>query len=511
MFFAEQCSIIDNSSELPSNFLKKTGKSISAITFTCDDIATLIKSLDPNKAHGHDMISIRMLKICGKSICKPLDLIFQSCIKQGEFPTEWKKANVFPVFKKGDKQILKNYRPVSLLPICGKIFERLIYNNLFEYFIENDLISQNQSGCKPDDSCINQLISTTHFFLIYINDLHDNLISNSKLFVDDASLFSVINDKHLSANKLNQDLNRINNWAFQWKMSFNPGHSKQAQEVIFSRKLQKSTHPTLSLNNNALTQYVTQKHLGMFLDTKLDFQGHLKSIFNKVNKTIGLSRKLHNSLPRLPLLTIYKSFIRPHLDYGNIIYDQAYNVSFHQKLESIQYNSALAITGAIRGTSTEKRYNELGLETLEKRRRYRKLCCFYKVYKIHSPKYLFNIILVTVRKYNTRNSNSIPQFKVKHNFFRDSFFPSAVIEWNKLDLNIRNSESLNVFKNSLLKFIRPFGNSVFNCHNPRGVKLLTRLRLGSSHLRGHKFKHSFQDSLNPICSCGNDIETSAKK
>ena len=104
----------------------------------------------------------------------------------------------------------------------------------------------------------------------------------------------------------------------------------------------------------------------MFLDAKLDFQGHLKSIFNKVNKTIGLLRKLHNTLSRLPLLTIYKSFIRPHLDYGDIIYNQAYNVSFHQKLESIQYNSALAITSSIRGTPTEKLYNELGLETLEK-------------------------------------------------------------------------------------------------------------------------------------------------
>ena len=104
----------------------------------------------------------------------------------------------------------------------------------------------------------------------------------------------------------------------------------------------------------------------MLLDTKLYFQGHLKIILNKVNKTIGLLHKHHNTLPRLPLLTIYTSFIRPHLDYEDIIYDQAYNVSFHQKLESIQYNSALAITGAIRGTSAEKLYNELGLKTLAK-------------------------------------------------------------------------------------------------------------------------------------------------
>ena len=100
-------------------------------------------------------------------------------------------------------------------------------------------------------------------------------------------------------------------------------------------------------------------------------------------------------------------------------------------------------------------------------------------------------------------------FTVKHNFSRNSFFPSAVIEWSKLDLNIRNSESLNIFKKTLLHFIGPSGSTVFNCHNPKGVKLLTRLRLRLSDLREHKFKHSFQDSLNPTCSCGNDIETSA--
>ena len=145
-------------------------------------------------------------------------------------------------------------------------------------------------------------------------------------------------------------MNIISNWAFQWKMSFNTDPSKQAEEVIFSRKLQKSTHSSLSFNNNTLTQSVTQKHLGMLLDTKLYFQGHLKSTVSKVNKTIELLRKPHNTLPSLPLFTIYRSFIRPHLDYEDIIYNQAYSISFHQKLESIQFNSALAIAGTIRGS-----------------------------------------------------------------------------------------------------------------------------------------------------------------
>ena len=83
--------------------------------------------------------------------------------------------------------------------------------------------------------------------LIYMNDLSENLVSNPKLFADDASLFSVIFDKDLSANNLNDDLNRINNWAFQWKMSFNPDSNKQTQEVLFIRKIQKSSQPSLFL------------------------------------------------------------------------------------------------------------------------------------------------------------------------------------------------------------------------------------------------------------------------
>ena len=80
----------------------------------------------------------------------------------GSFPCDWKKANIVPIHKKGDKQTLKNYRPVSLLPICGKIFERLLFNEMFRFFLDNKLISTNQSGFKPGDSCINQLLSITH-------------------------------------------------------------------------------------------------------------------------------------------------------------------------------------------------------------------------------------------------------------------------------------------------------------------------------------------------------------
>ena len=216
---------------------------------------------------------------------------------------------------------------------------------MFEFFIQNNLITPNQSGFKTGDSCINQLISITHeiyksfdddykvggvffdisksfdkvwyqgfhnklrqngisgellntltdflhnrtqrvilngqyfiwtkveagapqgsilgplLFLIYINDLSDNLASNPKLFADDTSLFSVVKNVDASNIDLNNDLKKIGEWAFQWKMSFNPDPTKQAQELIFSRKVQMTNHGPLFFNENAVPQTTLQKHL----------------------------------------------------------------------------------------------------------------------------------------------------------------------------------------------------------------------------------------------------------
>ena len=187
-------------------------------------------------------------------------------------------------------------------------------------------------------------------FLVYINDLADGLSSNAKLFADDTSLFSVIHDVDTSANELNNGLYQINKWAFQWKMSFNPDPSKQAQEIIFSRKTKKISHPSLGLNNSIVSQTPYQKYLGIFLDARLTFEEHLKVITTKVNKTIGLLRKLQKSFAKTGTNDYVQNFGRPLLDYGDIIYDQAYNETFHQKLESIQYNVCLALSGAIGGS-----------------------------------------------------------------------------------------------------------------------------------------------------------------
>ena len=142
------------------------------------------------------------------------------------------------------------------------------------------------------------------------------------------------------------------------------------------------------------------------------------------------------------------------------------------------YSNYISPLLSIRGNSKEKLYQELGLESLPLRRWYRKLQMFYKIYKNKSPQYLFKLIPEKTHAYATRNVDNIPCFKIRHNFFKNSFFPSTIIEWNNLDPTLRNSKSFVDFKNSILKFIRPSPSNVFNCNNHKGIRLITRLRVG---------------------------------
>ena len=208
-------------------------------------------------------------------------------------------------------------------------------------------------------------------------------------------------------------------------------------------------------------------------------------------------------LPRSSLLTIYKTFIRSQLYFADVIYDQPCNSSFHEKLESIQCNACLGMTRAIRGTSSEKLYHELGLESLKSRRWFRKLCHFYKILNEKSPSYLFDMIPNLNRVCEIRHRNNIPAIHTKDNYFKNSSFLLLYLNRTILIKKITNSGSLSIFKKNLLNFIRPCANSIFNIHNPYWLKLLTRLWFGLSQLRNQKF------TLNPLCDCGNDTEITA--
>ena len=186
-------------------------------------------------------------------------------------------------------------------------------------------------------------------------------------------------DESTAADQLSRDLKVISDWAYQWKMQFNPDKNKQAIQVIFSQKRPKPVHPSIFLNESEVKIKDEQNHLGMILFSCLNFNNHVREKIISARRGIGVICYLSKYVLRDVLDQMYKLYVRPHFDYGDIIYhkhDPDFKLDSTKKLESTQYSAALAVSGAWRGTSRQKLYNELGWENLYHRRWYLRMTHF---------------------------------------------------------------------------------------------------------------------------------------
>ena len=204
-------------------------------------------------------------------------------------------------------------------------------------------------------------------------------------------------------------------------------------------------------------------------------------------------------------------YIRTNLDYGDIIYHTASlsknifsignaNVILN-KVETIQYTAARIITGAWKGTDTYRLYNTLGWESLNDRRIMRKLCIIYETLASRTPRYLYKILKEQqfdpfFRDFGKKKLITIPCKKI---LFRTTFFPSTILDWNKLDLKIKAVQSKNIFKKRLLAMMRPKKRPFFGLNNNR-IRLITMLRMDLSPLRAHKFKYGFSGISSEFCT-----------
>ena len=208
--------------------------------------------------------------------------------------------------------------------------------------------------------------------------------------------------------------------------------------------------------------------------------------------------------------------MRPHLDYGDVIYhipekvcEFSQNIilpNLMEKLESVQYSAALAVSGTWRGTSREKLYTELGWESLSSRRWCRRLTLFYKFVNYLSPGYTVDPIPPSSSVAVLRDQDIIGRVKARTEKFKSTFYPNCLSEWNKLEPELRLAPSIAVFKKKLLSIIRPPAKSVYGMHDTKGLSHLTQLRVGFSKLNFHKFKHNFRDTINPMCPTSDGVE-----
>jgi hypothetical protein len=340
-------------------------------------------------------------------------------------------------------------------------------------------------------------------FLIYINDIVTDINANIRLFADDTGLSIIVENPATAAITLNNDLNTISTWARQWLVNYNPSKTKS---LVISRKRHKLIHPPLFMFNEEITEVEQHKHLGVFLSYDLRWSCHIDYIISKAYQRINILRKLKFILDRSSLTTIYISFIRPVLEYSDVIFDDCTSYE-REELEKIQYEAARIVTGTTKLVSIAKLMSEVCWESLSKRRKKHKLILFYKMKNNLTPGYLSSLVPDPVdasSQYSLRNSDNIQVPHSRTNLYLNSFLPSVIRDFNNLSQELRNAPSLSNFKRLLYKDKSRVPKHFL--HGERKYQTIhARLRTNCSLLAHDLYTKNIVDS--PNCLCG-EIETS---
>ncbi len=587
-FFVKQSFLDESNANLPfgpdnDNMPTLTGLHINEI-----DVEEMLSELNCNKATGFDGISPRLLKEGSKPLAKPLSRLFNLSLESAKFPDPWKLANVLPMHKKNDKNLVNNYRPISLLSCVSKVFEKIVFRHVFNFFRDNLTITVHQSGFIPGDSTVNQLVHLYHvfcealnkgkeirvvfcdiskafdkvwhrglihklktagirgkllswfisylenrkqrviiegqsstwkpikagvpqgsvlgplLFLIYINDIINNVDSQVKLFADDTSLFIIVEDPVTAAKSLNSDLNSISSWSNQWLVNFNPA---KTECLLISRKVNKPTHPPLSFNNVQVTEVDSHTHLGVTFTRDLTWHSHILNVAAKACKPLNILQSLKYRLPRSSLEVIYISFIRPIMEYADVVWDYMTEQD-STLLENIQLAAARVVTGAIRYTSHARIYEECGWDTLKSRREKHKLALFHKIIHKDTPAYLYDHIPPTVGTRTgrpLRNNSNFTLIKTNKEYFDSSFFPETIRLWNNLDDRLKSVTSYEAFTEKLNTPTFEIPKHYYSGSRKTNI-ILARLRMGCSELNDDLYKIGVTHS--PACSCGARKENS---
>jgi hypothetical protein len=584
-FFATQADLNEGDKEPPILPINSTNTVLKPTPMTADKVKLILGSLPLGKAPGPDQINNFVLSQISNEISQPLCDLFNACITSSRFPNPWKEAHVTAVYKKGDSSLANNYRPISLLNVLGKVFERLIFQQIFNFLKDTQFLTPFQSGFLPGDSTINQLayiyntfcqaIDSGHevrviffdiskafdrvwhkglitklkavglskefvnilsdylkdrrqrvvlpgaksnwnfvkagvpqgsilgplLFLIYINDIVSNISANIRLFADDTSLYLIINHRDqiaASSHLLNDDISSISKWASDWLVTFNPSKS---ESMLISRKHNTDVFPSLTMDDQTISEVTQHKHLGLFLSNDCSWHAHIDYINSKAWPKLNIMRKLMYLLDRKSLETIYLSFVRPLLEYGDVIWDNCTQYEKHE-LNKIQNEAARICTGTTKLVSLTNLSNEIGWESLETRRKNHKLIMFYKMINGLTPAYLSQLVPQFVSdhvQYNLRNTHNIKVPFCRTNIYYNSFLPTVIREWNALPLEVKNADTLDMFK-SRLKINIQHTPLHYYTGNRKAQILHTRLRNKCSALNEDLFSRGIVDSA--LCQCG---------
>ena len=285
-------------------------------------------------------------------------------------------------------------------------------------------------------------------------------------------------------------------------MSFNPD---KTEIMIFSNV----EYPELlfSLNERTIPVVTSHKHLGVTFSADAKWNDHINNIATSISKHLNVLRKLKYRLNRQNLEKLYITFIRPIFEYASELWDNC-GIGNIDKLEKLQLEAARIVTGLPIFTKSEKIYSELGWETLQERRKRRKLQMFYSILNGNAPNYLCRLIPPTLQSttiYPLRNGDDIIVPFCRLSVTTESFIPSTIRQWNSLDLAIRNLNSVSKFKSETKRNSKNLPIPIYYSYGPRKLNIiLTQLRCSASFLNDDLYRVNIVSD--PSCSCGHRRE-----
>ena len=305
---------------------------------------------------------------------------------------------------------------------------------------------------------------------------------------------------------LNEDLQKLNRWSNKWHVDFSP---PKTEELIISKKKEAPVHPQVFLDTVPIKRVQSHKHLGLIIAKDLSWKEQITESIDKANRRLGIMRSLKYKLDRLSLERIYKGFIRPILEYGNIVWDCTFELTY--KLEAVQLNAARVVVGATARCSTQGLYDETAWEPLSSRRDFHRLVLMYKIINGKAPSYLTELIpnLVQHRTgYPLRNRGNLDIPLSRTNQHKQSFIPYTAGLWNNLPEAAKKAPSIDSFKSHHSRSL-PKKNPLFFYGGRLESAIHARMRIENSPLKADlsNVLHVIQS---PLCPWGCGVEENAE-